>query len=390
MKNNLSLILLLAISLTSCAQIKDETENVTTIIKPGAYQTVEYTNLVKGQKIAVVANKSSEINNISLIDTLISLNQNIVKIFSPEHGFRVNEDAGENVEDDVDSKTGLKIISLHGDNKKPKSRQLENVDIMLFDLQDVGVRFYTYISTLHYVMEACAENNIPLIILDRPNPNAHYVDGPMLENKYKSFVGMHNVPIVYGMTIGEYGMMINGEGWLKDNIKCDLTVIRIKNYNHNKKYNLPYRPSPNLPNSKSINLYPSLCLFEGTKISIGRGTEMQFQIFGSPELTNMNFTFTPHPNFGSKKPKFNGSKCHGKDLRASDNLSEINIQWLINAYSNYPNKEVFFNNFFNKLAGTNKLKQQVIDGKSSKEISDSWKKGVDKFKQTRGKYLIYN
>ena len=358
-------------------------------IKPGAYQIDDYINLINGKKVGIVANQSSEINGKSLVDTLIALNQNIVKIFSPEHGFRGKADAGAKVNDEIDEKTGLTVVSLYGKNKKPKKEQLQGIDVMLFDLQDVGVRFYTYISTLHYVMEACAENNIPLIILDRPNPNAHYFDGPMLEEKYKSFVGMHKVPIVYGMTIGEYGKMINGEGWLKDGLKCELQVVKIKNYNHSMKYDLPVRPSPNLPNEKSINLYPSLCFFEGTPISAGRGTEMQFQIFGAPELKGMDFQFTPHPNFGSKHPKFNGKKCYGKDLRNEKYLSEINISWLIEAYKAYPNKDTFFNSFFKKLAGTEQLQQQIIVGKSATEIKQSWQKGLNEFKKTRAKYLLY-
>ena len=358
-------------------------------IKPGAYQINDYIELLDGKKVGIVANQSSELIGTSLVDTLISLNQNIVRIFSPEHGFRGKADAGAKIDDEIDSKTGLKVISLYGKNRKPKNEQLEGIDVMLFDLQDVGVRFYTYISTLHYVMEACAENNIPVIILDRPNPNAHYIDGPMLDEKYKSFVGMHKVPIVYGMTIGEYGKMINGERWLKDGLKCDLQVVKIDNYNHSMKYKLPVRPSPNLPNPKSINLYPSLCYFEGTPISAGRGTEMQFQIFGAPELNGMDFEFTPQPNFGSKKPKFNGEKCYGKDLRKEEYLSEINISWVIEAYKAYPNKDKFFNNFFKKLAGTEKLQQQIIEGKSAEEIKESWQEGLKEFRLTRSKYLLY-
>lgn len=358
-------------------------------IKPGAYQVDDYINLLDGKKVGIVANQSSELNGISLVDTLISLDQNLIRIFSPEHGFRGKADAGAKIADGVDPKTGLKVVSLYGKNKKPKNKQLEGIEIMLFDLQDVGVRFYTYISTLHYVMEACAENNIPLIILDRPNPNAHYIDGPMLEEKHKSFVGMHKVPIVYGMTIGEYGRMINGEGWLNGGLKCDLQVVKITNYDHSMKYKLPVRPSPNLPNEKSINLYPSLCYFEGTPISAGRGTEMQFQIFGAPELIGMNFDFTPKPNFGSKNPKFDGEKCYGKDLRNEEYLSEINISWVIEAYKSYPDKNKFFNNFFKKLAGTEKLQQQIIEGKSADQIKASWQEGLKEFRITRDKYILY-
>lgn len=358
-------------------------------IKPGAYQINDYISITKNKRVAVVANQSSELNGVSLVDTLISLDQNIVKIFSPEHGFRGKADAGEKIKDEIDEKTGLKVISLYGNNKKPKKEQLEGIDIMLFDLQDVGVRFYTYISTLHYIMEACAENDIPVIVLDRPNPNSHYVDGPVLEKEYKSFVGMHPVPIVYGMTIGEYGQMINGEQWLKDKIHCDLRVIKIKNYNHSMEYDLPLRPSPNLPNAKSINLYPSLCFFEGTPASAGRGTEKQFQIFGAPEFTNMNYTFTPKPNFGSKSPKFNGIKCFGEDLSEIKNLNSINLEWLIKAYQAYPDKEKFFNGFFTKLAGTKKLQEQIEDGCTSEEISESWIEDLEEFNKIRAKYLLY-
>ena len=383
MKTKYILLLNLIIVIGSTLQLSAQE------IKPGAYQIDEYLHLIKGKKVAIVANQSSEINGTSLVDTLLSLNQNIIRIFSPEHGFRGKADAGAKIEDEIDTKTGLKVISLYGKNRKPKKSQLENIDIMLFDLQDVGVRFYTYISTLHYVMEACAENNIPIIVLDRPNPNAHYIDGPMLEKEHKSFVGMHKVPIVYGMTIGEYANMINGEKWLYEGVKCDLNIVKIKNYNHSLKYKLPLRPSPNLPNSKSINLYPSLCFFEGTPISAGRGTEMQFQIFGAPEFKNMNFEFTPKPNFGSKSPKFNGLKCYGKNLSDVTYLSEINVSWLIEAYNSYPNKDKFFNNFFKKLAGTNKLQKQIEHGKSPEEIRESWQSDLTTFKIVRAKYLLY-
>ena len=274
-------------------------------LKTGADQIGLYLPILKGKRIAIVANQTSVIfdgkKTTHLIDTLVSLELNIKKVFAPEHGFRGNIDAGESIEDELDVKTKLPIISLYGKNKKPTKSQLRGINLVLFDIQDVGARFYTYISTLHYVMEACAELNIPLILLDRPNPNGHYIDGPVLENDHKSFVGMHPVPVVYGMTIGEYGQMINGEKWLKDGIKSPLTVIKLKNYTHDSEYRLPIKPSPNLPNEKSINLYPSLCFFEGTNVSVGRGTDMQFQIYGSPFLNKKSkFTFTAVPNEGSK------------------------------------------------------------------------------------------
>ncbi|MCK5824929.1 MAG: DUF1343 domain-containing protein [Ichthyobacteriaceae bacterium] len=358
-------------------------------IKPGAYSVKEYIKLIDGKKVGIVANHTSEINGVSLVDTLISLNQNVVRIFSPEHGFRGTADAGEKIKNGIDEKTGLQVVSLYGKNRKPKNDQLKGIDVVVFDLQDVGARFYTYISTLHYVMEACSENNIPVIVLDRPNPNAHYVDGPMLDTTYKSFVGMHPVPTIYGMTIGEYGKMINGEGWLKNNIKADLTVIENKNYNHSMKYDLPFRPSPNLPNAQSINLYASICFFEGTPVSAGRGTEKQFQIYGAPELKGFDFEFTPQPNFGSKKPKFNGEKCFGEDLSEIEYLDELNLEWLIKAYNSYPEKDKFFNAFFVKLAGTDKLQKQIEDGMSAKKIRKSWKKDLKKFKKIRSKYLLY-
>jgi uncharacterized protein YbbC (DUF1343 family) len=369
-------------------------------LKVGASQITDYLQFIKKKKVAVIANQSSLIKPISfdnkknnythLVDTLGSLNINLVKVFSPEHGFRGKADAGEKVVDGIDAKTGLPIISLYGSNKKPKNKQLKGIEVLLFDLQDVGVRFYTYISTLHYVMEAAAENDIPVYVLDRPNPNAHYIDGPILEEKYHSFVGMHPVPIVYGMTIGEYAQMINGEGWLQNGIKCDLKVIKIKNYTHQTRYNLPVRPSPNLPNAKSIELYPSLCFFEGTLISCGRGTEKQFQIFGDPELPEKDFpySFTPVPNEGAKHPKHEAELCHGINLE-NTKVSQINLQWLLDAYTSHPNKKEFFNPFFTKLAGTEKLQNQIELGYTDDDIRKEWIRPLLKFKKVRAKYLLY-
>ena len=295
-------------------------------IKVGADQTKTYLPLLKNKKIGVVAHASSLIKTpkglVHLIDTLQASKVNITKVFAPEHGFRSKADNGENVENTIDPITQIPIISLHGKNKKPQVVDLKGIELMVFDIQDVGVRFYTYLSTLHLVMEACAENNIPLLILDRPNPNAHYIDGPVLEDEFKSFLGKHNVPIVYGMTLGEYAQMINNEAWLKNKVRCELSVVPIKNYNHRTPYSLAVRPSPNLPNDQSINLYPSLCLLEQTPVSIGRGTEMQFQIFGHPDFKNLDFRFTPISNFGAKYPKQEGQKCYGVDLKkASKNES---------------------------------------------------------------------
>ena len=360
----------------------------------GANRTELFLNHIEGLNVAVVANLSSKIKSetksIHLIDSLLKLNIKIKKVFSPEHGFRGEADAGEKVEDGIDQKTGIPIISLHGTNKKPTKDQMKDIDVVIFDIQDVGARFYTYISTLHYVMEAVGENNKKLIILDRPNPNGHYVDGPILESKYKSFIGMHPVPVVYGMTIGEFGIMINEEGWLKNQIYSDLIVIPIKNYNRKMVYELPIKPSPNLPNKQSINLYPSLCFFEQTPISIGRGTNMQFQVIGSPEWENNDFSFKPISMSGAKYPKHIDQICNGIDLRESAYLSRINLKWLIDAYNKSKNKSAFFKDGFNKLAGNKMLKEQIIDGLSEKEIKQSWKSGVENFKLMRSKYLIYN
>ena len=360
----------------------------------GANRTELFLNHIEGLNVAVVANLSSKIKSntksIHLIDSLLKLNIKIKKVFSPEHGFRGEADAGEKVEDGIDQKTGIPIISLHGTNKKPTKDQMKDIDVVIFDIQDVGARFYTYISTLHYVMEAVGENNKKLIILDRPNPNGHYVDGPILESKYKSFIGMHPIPVVYGMTIGEFGIMINEEGWLKNQIYSDIKVIPIKNYNRKMVYELPIKPSPNLPNKQSINLYPSLCFFEQTPISIGRGTNMQFQVIGSPEWENNDFSFKPISMSGAKYPKHIDQICNGIDLRESAYLSRINLKWLIDAYNKSKNKSAFFKDGFNKLAGNKMLKEQIIDGLSEKEIKQSWKSGVENFKLMRSKYLIYN
>jgi uncharacterized protein YbbC (DUF1343 family) len=365
------------------------------IVKTGAARTSLYLQLLKGKNVAIIGNQTSIIEKRKknqkekhLVDSLLSLGINIKKVFAPEHGFRGKADAGEIIKDGVDSRTNLPIISLYGNNKKPSKEQLKSIDIVVFDIQDVGARFYTYISTLHYVMEACAELNIKLIILDRPNPNSHYIDGPVLEIAHKSFVGMHKVPVVYGMTIGEYGKMINGEKWLKNGVQCGLSVIPLENYTHQTAYSLPVKPSPNLPNNKSINLYPSLCFFEGTTISAGRGTEIQFQIYGSPFLARSQFSFTPQANEGAKYPKYKNELCFGEDLRTTKKLSELDISFLINAYKQNSSKE-FFNTFFTKLAGTKKLQQQIEQGLSKEEIRKSWEKGLEEFKLIRKKYLIY-
>lgn len=363
----------------------------------GAEQKEEYLPLLKGQKVGIITNQTGIIpgleNDTHIVDALLLDGVEVVKIFAPEHGFRGTADAGEIIKDGKDVKTGLPIISLYGNNKKPSDAQIADLDVLLFDIQDVGVRFYTYISTLHYVMEAAAENGKQVIVLDRPNPNAHYIDGPVLEESQKTFVGMHPVPIVYGMTIGEYAQMINGEKWLKNGIQADLRVIPLQNYNHQTPYMLPVKPSPNLPNAKSINLYPSICFFEGTNVSEGRGTEKQFQIYGSPWLKNMEYTFTPKPNEGAKNPEHNGVLCYGEDLSNHPDLNEINLDWLINAYKNNTKQPFFTKNsgeyWLDKLAGTANLRRQIEKGMSAEEIKATWQKGLEEFNKIREKYLIY-
>ena len=361
-------------------------------IQTGADNFEKYIPLLKGKKVGIVTNQTGILSNKKhLVDFLLEKKIPIQTIFAPEHGFRGTADAGEHVVDGKDSKTGISIISLYGDNKKPKPAQLVGIDVMVFDLQDVGARFYTYISSLHYVMEACAENGIPLIILDRPNPNGAIVDGPLLEKEFSSFVGMHPIPLLHGMTIGEYGKMINGQNWLKNAVQCQLTVIPCVNYDRKMKYNLPVKPSPNLPNDQSINLYASLCFFEGTNVSVGRGTEKQFQIYGSPFLSSKiyDYHFTPKPNFGAKDPMHNGKECFGEDLSSYQKLNQLELKWLIKAYQNTTDKTKFFNVFFTKLAGTKKLQIQIEKGLSENKIRESWQKDLTSFKKMRAKYLIY-
>lgn len=352
-----------------------------------------YLDSLRGKRVAIVANQSSTLGTIHLVDTLLSLGIHIQKVFAPEHGFRGTADAGEKVWSHQDPVTGLPIVSLYGSNKKPRADQLWDVDIVLFDIQDVGVRFYTYISTLHYVMEACAENNKPLIVLDRPNPNAHYVDGPMLEKEHTSFIGMHPVPIVYGMTIGEYALMINGEFWLHNDVTCQMYIVPCRNYTHKTKFEIATPPSPNLRTDLAINLYPSLCFFEATTVSIGRGTERPFELYGHPNFRNTGFTFVPMPTTGAKDPLWQNRTCNGYDMRAGQNkrMYEINLNWLINARDQLGDSIDFINqrNFFDRLAGTSVLRTQLKAGMGAKEIKETWKTGIEGFMKTRQKYLIY-
>ncbi|WP_044405164.1 exo-beta-N-acetylmuramidase NamZ domain-containing protein [Lacinutrix sp. Hel_I_90] len=423
-KNTVLLFLFLGISCGKANKLKDKNETLkvtpeTELSKElplksinngdtlviGANRTEMYLPLLKGKRVGVVANQTSIIfktaatshapkneHYIHIVDSLKSSAIAIQKVFAPEHGFRGMADAGEIVKDGIDTKTGLPIISLYGQNKKPSKAQLANIDVMVFDIQDVGARFYTYISSLHYVMEACAEHNIPLIVLDRPNPNGHYVDGPILEKAQQSFVGMHPVPVVHGMTIGEYAQMINGEHWLENGVKCALTVIPVKQYSRDLPYQLPIKPSPNLPNDTAINLYPSLCFFEGTNVSVGRGTALQFQIYGSPFLTKTDFTFVPKPNEGAQYPKHENKICNGYDLSNHAPLKTLDLSFLINAYKNTKEQSEFFisNGFFTKLAGTKKLQEQIENGLTEEQIKATWKDGLDDFIKMRTSYLLYN
>tara|TARA_R110002012_G_scaffold17930_4_gene66649 strand:+ start:18081 stop:19361 length:1281 start_codon:yes stop_codon:yes gene_type:complete len=388
-------------AVNSLKELEHSKFEMNTDLVVGANQTDKYLPLLQGKRIGIVANQTSVIfkdtknrSYTHLVDSLLALKVNVKKVYAPEHGFRGTADAGELVKDGIDTKTGLPIISLYGDNKKPKPEQLANIDLVIFDIQDVGARFYTYISSLHYVMEACAEQKIPLLILDRPNPNGHYMDGPVLEMAHKSFIGMHPVPVVHGMTIGEYAQMINGEKWLKNNVICKLSVIPVKNYTHQTAYSLPIKPSPNLPNDVAINLYPSLCFFEGTNVSAGRGTEKQFQIFGSPFLNKEMFTytyqFTPTPNEGSKHPKHEGKLCYGMDLSETKPLNRLDLNYLIEAYQATSDKETFFTTFFTKLAGTEKLQKQIEGRLTAFEIKKTWVRDLKAYNTMRQAYVIYD
>lgn len=395
-KNTVLFLVLLMFYCSSLkAQSKKENKGVTAtsqmrLIKTGADNYSDYLPLLTGKRIGIVTNPTGILSSKKhLVDFLLDQKVALEKIFAPEHGFRGTADAGEHVVDGKDSQTGLPIISLYGDNKKPKPEQLANLDIIIFDIQDVGARFYTYISSLHYIMEACAEQNVKVIVLDRPNPNGNIIDGPTLEIENSSFVGMHPIPLLHGMTIGEYAKMINGEKWLMNGVQCNLTVIPCLNYKREMAYSLPIKPSPNLPNDQSINLYASLCLFEGTNVSVGRGTFRQFQIYGSPFLPKTKFRFTPKPNFGAKDPVYKNQLCYGEDLKNIPKVKQLELKWLLRAYRNTKDKAIFFNAFFLQLAGTQKLRAQIEANLSETEIRKSWQKGLNDFKEMRKKYLIY-
>lgn len=361
----------------------------------GADQLEKYLPILSGRRIAIVANQTSLIGETHLVDTLQKLHVEmgmIMKVFVPEHGFRGDFEAGASISDEIDPVTGIPVVSLYGSHKKPLPEDLADIDLVLFDIQDVGVRFYTYISTMHYVMEACAEQGIPLLILDRPNPNGGYFDGPVLKPEFASFIGMHPVPVVYGMTIGEMALMINGEGWLKDSVKCQIEIIPCKNYYHGKNYSLPVNPSPNLTSDQAIKLYPSTCFFEGTVISEGRGTKTPFEVFGHPELKG-DYSFIPKSIPGmSMNPKLKDRVCYGQDLRKftpEQGWTCLYLNWLIDSYNDFPDRENFFTPFFENLAGTDALRKQIIAGWDEKKIRDSWKAELLEFAKIREKYLIY-
>lgn len=386
MKKFINIVLLTIYTLVTYAQ-SDK-------IMVGAALTNEYLPLIKDKKVALVSNHTGMVENQHVVDILVNNNINVTAIFSPEHGFRGSADAGEHVSSSVDKKTGIPIKSLYdGKSKKPSKQSMDLFDILIFDIQDVGLRFYTYYITMYRMMDACAEYNKTMIILDRPNPNGNYVDGPILDMKYKSGVGYLPIPVVHGMTLGELALMINGEGWLPQSKKCDITVIKCKNYTHNTMYQLPIAPSPNLPNMKSIYLYPSTCLFEGTQASLGRGTSYPFQVYGHPLMKGYTFNFTPKSISGAKNPPLLNQKCYGVDLRNIPDeqiyTKGINLSYVIDAHQNLKMENKFFTSFFENLIGVDYVRKMIIQGKSADEIKEMWKDDVEKFKQQRKPYLLY-
>jgi uncharacterized protein YbbC (DUF1343 family) len=363
-------------------------------VKCGAERTSLYYLHLRHKNIAVVANAASLVGKVNVVDTLLRSGLKVVEIFCPEHGFRFFSDAGQAIKNSIDSATKIPVISLYGKKKKPDQADLKDVDIVVFDLQDVGVRCFTYLSTLSYMMEACSQANIPLMVFDRPNPNGFYIDGPVMDSALFSFVGLHSVPIVYGMTIGEYAKMVNEEGWLKDRMICDLQVIPLENYTHQTQYTLPVSPSPNLTDMNAVYLYPSLCLFEGTVISVGRGTPFPFEVYGHPSFRGFSFNFTPKTVKGATNPLYNGLPCRGIDLRDFYKthprlFGRLNLSWIIMAFKDLGSDPHFFNDSFDKLAGTSDLRKQIIGGKSEQEIRQGWQEGLEKFKEIRKKYLLY-
>lgn len=393
-KNNKLLCLLLGLYLLASslpAQNELQIKNYNTVVT-GVQQFDQYLPALKGKKVGIVTNITGVIGKTSIVDTLLKLKVRVKKIFGPEHGFRSDTEAGEKVHGNTDKKTGLPVVSLYGTNKKPTAQQIKDLDVLVYDIQDIGVRFYTYISTMCYAMEACAENNKEFIVLDRPNPNGFYIDGPILNEEFKSFLGLHPVPIVYGMTCGEYAVMANEEGWLKNKVKCKLKVIKLQNYDRKASYFLPVKPSPNIPNSDAVLLYPGLGLFEATPISLGRGTDFPFQVIGHPKFSDTSFYFTPKPSSLSKEPKYLNLRCYGMDLRKERYLSlhpkKINLQWLFIMYKSI-GSDAFFEKNFNYHSGNKELQEQIKNNTSEIEIRQTWEKGIENFKKTRKKYLLY-
>lgn len=376
------------------SQEKNSEQNVSKPIEiqVGAKNMPQYISLLKGKKVGLLVNQTSVVDNVHLVDTLHSLGVDIQYIFAPEHGFRGKADAGAHIKDSRDAKTGVEILSIYGKHKKPSAEYMDKLDIVIFDIQDVGVRFYTYISSMHYMMEACAESNTKMLILDRPNPNGDYIDGPILEPEQKSFVGMHPIPIVHGLTVAELAQMINGEKWLKGGLTCDLEIVPVQNYTHQMLYSLPIKPSPNLPNDVSIRLYPSLCFFEATPVSIGRGTDFPFQVIGYNMSGMGDFTFKPRSIKGAaSNPKLKGKECFGIDLRKVDN-QPFTLQYIIEWHQKFKAQKLdIFSRaqWMDKLSGTDKLRKQIIEGKTEEEIKKSWKANLDKYKAMRKQYLLY-
>ncbi len=397
MQMNFFLSYLLWAFIISCFQVsgtKSQSVPSKLTIRPGASQMEEYISVIKGRNIALVVNQTSTVDSQHLVDTLLQLGIEIRKIFAPEHGFRGEADAGEEIATDIDPKTRIPVISLYGNQYKPTQENLSGIDLVVYDIQDVGVRFYTYISTLHYLMEACAEKKVPLLILDRPNPNGYYVDGPVLEPDFTSFIGVDPIPVVYGMTPAEYANMVNGEYWLNDGVKCELRYILCQNYTHDSLYSLPINPSPNLRSMTAIHLYPSICFLEGTAVSVGRGTDKPFMLVGYPDFKNGKADFIPKSLPGAKNPLYLNEMCMGYDLSGLNRgffleNRRLMLHWIVDFYTSYPEKEKFFTQYFDKLAGTDSLRKQIEKGASEMEIRRSWEPGLEIFKSIRQKYLLY-
>lgn len=398
MQRAILLYLILISTFLACGQVRPPTDGGAVQSPPpvtGAEQTAQYLPLLHKKQVGLVANQTTTIGTVHLVDTLLSLGIDIRKVFGPEHGFRGSAADGEHVEDEKDQRTGIPIVSLYGNNRKPSAESLDGLDVVVFDIQDVGARFYTYISTMSYVMEACAEKNIPVVVLDRPNPHGDYVDGPVLDTAFSSFVGLHPIPVVHGMTIGEYAKMVNGEGWLKEGIRCDLTVVPMKKYTHKTQYVLPIAPSPNLPNQDAVLLYPSLCFFEGTIMSIGRGTDYPFQVVGHPDFYIGSFVFMPEDKPGiAMNPKFEGRPCYGQNLKGfvdyfKENPKRLHLGGLLDMYAFFKDREDFFIPYFDKLAGSDKFRKQIEAGVTEQAIRASWQKELNQFKLIRKQYLLY-